>query len=55
MSGTLIYVVCLGLGIYFTKCKQKLGFLWKFDLVLDSYGLKKLRRRKKASGLKRER
>jgi hypothetical protein len=28
------------------------GFLWKFDVIMGSYGLKNLRR--KASGLKRE-
>jgi hypothetical protein len=32
-----------------------LGFLWKLDVVMGSYGLKILRRRRKASGLKRER
>jgi hypothetical protein len=31
-----------------------LGFLWKLDVVLGSYGLKTLRRRRKASGLKRK-
>jgi hypothetical protein len=44
----------LGLGIYVTKCKQELGFLWKSDVVLGSYGLKNLRRRRKANGLKRK-
>ncbi len=45
----------LGLGIYVTKCNLGLGFLWKLDVVMGSYGLKKLRRKRKASGLKRER
>jgi hypothetical protein len=44
----------LGLGIHVTKCNIGLGFLWKFDVVMGSYGLKKLRRRRKASELKRE-
>jgi hypothetical protein len=37
-----------------TKCKQELGFMWKFDVVLGSYGPKNLRMRRKARGLKRE-
>jgi hypothetical protein len=53
VSGTLDYVVCMGWGIYVTKCKQELGFLWKFNVVLGSCGEKTLRRRK-ASGLKRD-
>ncbi len=32
--GTLDYVVCLGWKIYVTKCKQELGFLWKFNVIL---------------------
>jgi sterol desaturase/sphingolipid hydroxylase (fatty acid hydroxylase superfamily) len=51
----LVYAIYLGLGIYVTKCNLGLGFLWKLDAVLGSYGLKKLRRRRKASGFKRER
>jgi hypothetical protein len=54
MSRALVYVIHLGSGIYVTKCKQELGFLWKFDLVLGSYVLKKLNRKMKAIGLKRE-
>jgi len=54
VSWTLDYVVCLGWGIYVTKCNHELRFLWKFNVVLGSCGLKNLRRRKKASGLKRE-
>ncbi len=42
-------------GIYVTKCKQEFEFLWKSNVVLGSCGLKTFRRRKKASGLKRER
>jgi hypothetical protein len=44
----------LGLRIYVTKCNLGIGFLWKFDEVIGSYGLKKLKKRKKANGLKRE-
>jgi hypothetical protein len=29
--------------------------MWKLDMVLGSYGLRILRRRRKAKGLKRER
>ncbi len=55
MLGTLDYVICMGRGIYVTKCKQELEFSWKSNLVLGSCGLKNLRRRRKANGLKRER
>jgi len=55
VSWALVYVIHLGSGIYVTKCKQEFGFLWKSDVVMGSYGLKKLRRRRKASGFKKER
>ncbi len=37
------FATYLGLGIYVTKCNMGLGFLWKLDVVLGSYGLKRLR------------
>jgi len=36
------------------KCNLGLGFMWKLDVVMGSYGLKILRRRRKANGLKRK-
>jgi hypothetical protein len=39
----LVYAIYLGSGIYVTKCNLGLGFLWKLDVVLGLYGLKKLR------------
>jgi hypothetical protein len=33
----------LDLGIYVTKCNLGLGFLWKLDVVMGLYGLKKLK------------
>jgi hypothetical protein len=36
----------LGLGIYVTKCNLGLGFLWKLDVVLGSYGLKEIEKEK---------
>jgi hypothetical protein len=46
---------CQEQWIYVTKCKQKLGLLWKFNVVLGLCGMKTLRRIRKASGFKRER
>jgi len=50
VSRTPDYVVCLGYGIYVTKCKEELGFLWKFNVVLASCGLKTLKRRRRLVG-----
>ncbi len=43
VSWALVYAIYLDSGIYVTKCNMGLGFLWKFDVVIGLYGLKKLR------------
>jgi hypothetical protein len=48
----LVYAIYLDLGIYITKCNLGLGFMWKLDVVLDLYGLKKLRGEKRQMGSK---
>jgi hypothetical protein len=54
VSGALDYAICLGLRIYVKNCNLGLGFLWKLDVVLGSYGLKTLKRKRKANGFKRK-
>jgi len=54
VSRALDYAISLGSRIYVKKCNMGLGFLWKLDVVLGSYGLKTLRRKRKANGFKRE-
>ncbi len=55
VSRTLDYVICVGWGIFITKCKHELEFPWVSNVVLALCGLKTLRRWKKANGLKKER
>jgi hypothetical protein len=68
VSGEFLCVVNLKNGVKHTglcsmfglrdlcwKCNKRLGFLLKFDVVLGSYDLKILRRRRKVNGFKRER
>jgi hypothetical protein len=50
-----VFMFCQVGGFYFTKCKHELEFPWKSNVIMGSCGLKTLRRRKKANGLKRER
>jgi hypothetical protein len=54
VSRTLNYVICEGWGIYVTECKHEFEFMWKSNVVMGLCDLKNLRRREKASGLKRE-
>jgi hypothetical protein len=39
-------------GIYVTKCNLELGFLWKLDVVMGLYGLKKLKGKGRPIGSK---
>jgi hypothetical protein len=55
VSRTLDYVICVDWGIYVNKCNHELEFMWKSNVVMGLCGLKFLKRRKKASGFKRER
>ncbi len=46
----MVYAIYLNLGVYVTKCNIRLGFFWKFDVVLGLCGLKKLRRERRPMG-----
>jgi hypothetical protein len=46
----LVYAIYLDSGVYVKKINLGLGFLWKFDVVLDLCGLKKLRKEGKPMG-----
>jgi hypothetical protein len=46
----LVYVIYLDSGVYIIKCNIRLEFLWKFNVVLNLYGLKKLRREGRPMG-----
>jgi hypothetical protein len=43
VSWTLLYAIYWDSNVYVTKCNLGFGFLWKFNVVMGWYGLKKLR------------
>jgi len=46
----LVYAIYLDSRVYVTKFNLGLGFLWKFDVVMDLCGLKKLKKEGKPMG-----
>ncbi len=54
VSWILVYVIYLNSRVYVTKCNLRLGFFWKFNVVLGLCGLRKLRRKRRPMGSRKK-